>query len=65
VFRLRLIACGYGASFNYPRWVWVSLLANNKRFAAELCVVMCVYFERARTTVGWKGLINDPYLDKS
>ncbi|MFB8767981.1 3-deoxy-7-phosphoheptulonate synthase [Nocardiopsis alba] len=29
----------------------------------ELCVVMRVYFEKPRTTVGWKGLINDPGLD--
>jgi len=31
----------------------------------ELCIVMRVYFEKPRTTVGWKGLINDPYLDDS
>jgi 3-deoxy-7-phosphoheptulonate synthase len=31
--------------------------------ARELCVVMRVYFEKPRTTVGWKGLINDPRLD--
>ena len=31
----------------------------------ELEVVMRVYFEKPRTTVGWKGLINDPYLDES
>jgi 3-deoxy-7-phosphoheptulonate synthase len=33
--------------------------------AADLCVVMRVYFEKPRTTVGWKGLINDPRLDGS
>jgi len=33
--------------------------------ARELCVVMRVYFEKPRTTVGWKGLINDPRLDGS
>ena len=33
--------------------------------AAELEVVMRVYFEKPRTTMGWKGLINDPYLDES
>lgn len=33
--------------------------------AGELCIVMRVYFEKPRTTVGWKGLINDPYLDGS
>ncbi len=35
------------------------------RHAGELEVVMRVYFEKPRTTVGWKGLINDPYLDQS
>ena len=33
--------------------------------AADLRIVMRVYFEKPRTTVGWKGLINDPYLDES
>jgi 3-deoxy-7-phosphoheptulonate synthase len=32
---------------------------------SDLCVVMRVYFEKPRTTVGWKGLINDPHLDGS
>ena len=41
------------------------LLAERKRFAGELEIVMRVYFEKPRTTVGWKGLINDPYLDES
>jgi 3-deoxy-7-phosphoheptulonate synthase len=31
----------------------------------DLCIVMRVYFEKPRTTVGWKGLINDPHLDGS
>jgi 3-deoxy-7-phosphoheptulonate synthase len=35
------------------------------RLARELLVVMRVYFEKPRTTVGWKGLINDPHLDGS
>ena len=33
--------------------------------AQDLCAVMRVYFEKPRTTVGWKGLINDPHLDGS
>jgi 3-deoxy-7-phosphoheptulonate synthase len=41
------------------------LKAVADRLAAELCVVMRVYFEKPRTTVGWKGLINDPRLDGS
>jgi 3-deoxy-7-phosphoheptulonate synthase len=35
------------------------------RLASDLLVVMRVYFEKPRTTVGWKGLINDPNLDGS
>ncbi len=35
------------------------------RLAADLVVVMRVYFEKPRTTVGWKGLINDPEMDGS
>jgi 3-deoxy-7-phosphoheptulonate synthase len=31
----------------------------------ELMIVMRVYFEKPRTTIGWKGLINDPYFDES
>jgi 3-deoxy-7-phosphoheptulonate synthase len=34
-------------------------------FSRELCIVMRVYFEKPRTTLGWKGLINDPHLDES
>lgn len=41
------------------------LLIEKKRFADELEIVMRVYFEKPRTTVGWKGLINDPHLDNS
>ena len=33
--------------------------------AEDLCIIMRVYFEKPRTTVGWKGLINDPNLDES
>jgi 3-deoxy-7-phosphoheptulonate synthase len=35
------------------------------QYAGTLEIVMRVYFEKPRTTVGWKGLINDPYLDGS
>lgn len=35
------------------------------RHAKDLLVLMRVYFEKPRTTVGWKGLINDPHLDGS
>jgi 3-deoxy-7-phosphoheptulonate synthase len=36
-----------------------------QKHAADLLVVMRVYFEKPRTTVGWKGLINDPQVDGS
>lgn len=49
------------AALEYAR----RLKAERERHASELEVVMRVYFEKPRTTVGWKGLINDPYLDES
>ena len=49
------------AALDYAR----RLLAQRERHADTLEVVMRVYFEKPRTTVGWKGLINDPYLDAS
>src|SRR4051794_36892626 len=41
------------------------LRQERERFQDTLEIVMRVYFEKPRTTVGWKGLINDPYLDES
>src|SRR3954452_16837463 len=41
------------------------LAGERQRLAADLEIVMRVYFEKPRTTVGWKGLINDPYLNGS
>jgi len=41
------------------------LKAAIDEFSGELRIVMRVYFEKPRTTIGWKGLINDPYLDQS
>ena len=41
------------------------LVKQRERFAGELEIIMRVYFEKPRTTVGWKGLINDPYMDNS
>jgi 3-deoxy-7-phosphoheptulonate synthase len=41
------------------------LAAQTDRLAGELCLAMRVYFEKPRTTIGWKGLINDPHLDGS
>jgi 3-deoxy-7-phosphoheptulonate synthase len=43
----------------------VRLAKTSAQLGDELCVVMRVYFEKPRTTVGWKGLINDPGLDSS
>ncbi len=41
------------------------LLQVRQNLSADLLIVMRVYFEKPRTTVGWKGLINDPHLDGS
>ncbi|MFD0896120.1 3-deoxy-7-phosphoheptulonate synthase [Luteolibacter ambystomatis] len=41
------------------------LKAEAERLKGDLLVIMRVYFEKPRTTVGWKGLINDPHLDDS
>jgi 3-deoxy-7-phosphoheptulonate synthase len=41
------------------------LAALSKEVEEKLFIVMRVYFEKPRTTVGWKGLINDPYLNDS
>ncbi|MCB5191333.1 3-deoxy-7-phosphoheptulonate synthase AroG [Methylobacillus arboreus] len=51
----------YDAGLEYAR----RLVELRARFEHELLLVMRVYFEKPRTTVGWKGLINDPYLDGS
>jgi 3-deoxy-7-phosphoheptulonate synthase len=41
------------------------LSALRKEFSSQMEIVMRVYFEKPRTTIGWKGLINDPRLDNS
>jgi 3-deoxy-7-phosphoheptulonate synthase len=51
----------YEGALEYAR----RLRAEAARLEAELQVVMRVYFEKPRTTVGWKGFINDPRLDGS
>jgi 3-deoxy-7-phosphoheptulonate synthase len=38
---------------------------QRRRFSGDLEIIMRVYFEKPRTTVGWKGLMNDPHLDGS
>lgn len=51
----------YEAALDYAR----RLKPERDRLAHELAIVMRVYFEKPRTTVGWKGLINDPHLDET
>ena len=51
----------YDAAIDYA----TRLSAVKRELAADLIVVMRVYFEKPRSTVGWKGLINDPHLDDS
>src|SRR5512143_4139495 len=50
-----------GAALDYAR----RLAHERTRHAGELEILMRVYFEKPRSTVGWKGLINDPRLDGS
>ncbi len=49
------------AALDYAR----RLTEQRRKYAGTLEIVMRVYFEKPRTTVGWKGLINDPYLDET
>ena len=51
----------YDAALEYAR----RLHAAARQHANDLLVLMRVYFEKPRTTVGWKGFINDPHLDGS
>lgn len=39
------------------------LLTLRKELESEFCIIMRVYFEKPRTTIGWKGFINDPHLN--
>jgi 3-deoxy-7-phosphoheptulonate synthase len=49
------------AAYEYAQ----KLVKLRKAFAGQLEIVMRVYFEKPRTSIGWKGLINDPHLDGS
>ena len=49
------------AALEYAR----RLSARASELGDDLCIAMRVYFEKPRTTIGWKGLINDPHLDGS
>ena len=51
----------HGQALEYAR----QLKQQADALAADLLIVMRVYFEKPRTTVGWKGYINDPHLDGS
>jgi 3-deoxy-7-phosphoheptulonate synthase len=62
-----LVLCG-PCSIHDPkaaREYAVLLKSAIREFNADLRIVMRVYFEKPRTTIGWKGLINDPFLDQS
>jgi 3-deoxy-7-phosphoheptulonate synthase len=51
----------YAAALDYAR----RLRAERERLRHDLAIVMRVYFEKPRTTVGWKGFINDPHMDET
>jgi 3-deoxy-7-phosphoheptulonate synthase len=64
----RLLALVGPCSIHDPKAAreYASLLKSAiTEFSADLRIVMRVYFEKPRTTIGWKGLINDPHLDQS
>ena len=51
----------YKAALEYAK----RLKGERERHRHDLAIVMRVYFEKPRTTVGWKGFINDPHLDET
>ena len=51
----------YKAAVDYAK----RLKGERERLKHDLAIVMRVYFEKPRTTVGWKGFINDPHLDET
>jgi len=51
----------YAAAVDYAK----RLVRERERLRHDLAIVMRVYFEKPRTTVGWKGFINDPHLDET
>src|SRR6476619_6865857 len=51
----------YAAAVDYAK----RLVKERERLKHDLAIVMRVYFEKPRTTVGWKGFINDPHLDET
>jgi 3-deoxy-7-phosphoheptulonate synthase len=51
----------YAAAVDYAK----RLVKERERLRHDLAIVMRVYFEKPRTTVGWKGFINDPHLDET
>ncbi|MCA8836396.1 MAG: 3-deoxy-7-phosphoheptulonate synthase [Proteobacteria bacterium] len=64
----RLVVVVGPCSIHDPRagLEYAGLLAQaRKQWSEDLLLVMRVYFEKPRTVVGWKGLINDPYIDNS
>lgn len=64
----RLVAIVGPCSIHDPKAAleYAHRLANlQQKYKDDLIVVMRVYFEKPRTTIGWKGLINDPFMDHS
>ena len=62
-----LVVVGPCSLHDYPAAVEYAkrLRSERERLKADLAIVMRVYFEKPRTTVGWKGFINDPRLDET
>jgi 3-deoxy-7-phosphoheptulonate synthase len=62
-----LVVVGPCSIHDYPAAVDYAtrLRGERERLKHDLAIVMRVYFEKPRTTVGWKGFINDPHLDET
>jgi 3-deoxy-7-phosphoheptulonate synthase len=62
----RLLVVVGPCSIHHPRGALeyaTRLAALRSELARTMCIVMRVYFEKPRTTIGWKGLINDPHMN--
>ncbi|PTY03420.1 3-deoxy-7-phosphoheptulonate synthase [Verrucomicrobia bacterium LW23] len=62
----RLLVVVGPCSIHDPEGAWEyaqKLMAVRDKVSDVFCIIMRTYFEKPRTTIGWKGLINDPHLD--
>ena len=61
--RIQKIFSAFFFSSSFIHYIAARLIEYNNNAKDDLLIIMRVYFEKPRTTVGWKGLINDPQLN--